>query len=128
MLRQWVVKGGAVVETCISMLRQWKGKSDDFPCFLPPRSLVNASRTGLKTGVCDAMLLWTSNIIDFVIHYVGPENFEPLCCSSIFYEKPCHYVAREFFMPLCCSINLCHYVARETFMRNNKKTKKIIKK
>ena len=34
MLRQWVVKSGAVIETCISMLRQWKGKSDEFPCFL----------------------------------------------------------------------------------------------
>ena len=89
----------------------------------PPRSLPKASRTGLKTGVCDAMLLWTSNIIDFVIHYVVPDFFEPLCCSRNFYEKLCHYVAREFFMPLCCSINLCHDVARETFMRNNKKPK-----
>ena len=29
-----VVKSGAVFETCISMLRQWEGKSDEFPCFL----------------------------------------------------------------------------------------------
>ena len=34
MLRQWVVKSGAVFETCISMLRQWEGKSDEFLCFL----------------------------------------------------------------------------------------------
>ena len=34
MLRQWVVKSGAVFDTCISMLRQWEGKSDEFPCFL----------------------------------------------------------------------------------------------
>ena len=80
MLRQWVVKSGAVVETCISMLRQWEGKS--IPKAYPklPRSLPKAFRTGLKTGVCDAMLLWTSNIIDFVMHYVVPEIFDPLCC------------------------------------------------
>ena len=24
----------AFFETCITMLRQWEGKSDDFPCFL----------------------------------------------------------------------------------------------
>ena len=52
-----VVQSGAVVETCISMLRQWKGKSDEFPCFLQESSLPKASRTGLKTGVLHAMLL-----------------------------------------------------------------------
>ena len=24
----------AFFETCITMLKQWEGKSDDFPCFL----------------------------------------------------------------------------------------------
>ena len=81
MLRQWVVKSGAVVETCNSMLRQWEGKSIPKASPKRPRSLPKASRTSLETGVCDAMLLWTSNIIDFVIHYVVPEIFEPSCCS-----------------------------------------------
>ena len=57
MLRQWVVKSGAVFETCNSMLRQWEGKSDDFPCFLQESSLLKASRTGLPTGLLHAMLL-----------------------------------------------------------------------
>ena len=45
MLRQWVVKSGAVFETCISMLRQWEGKSDEFLCFLQ-ESYQYAERRG----------------------------------------------------------------------------------
>ena len=33
MLRQWVVKSGAVFETCDTMLRQWEGKVGLFQDF-----------------------------------------------------------------------------------------------
>ena len=40
-----VVKSGAVFETCISMLRQWKSKSDEFPCF-GQRNTMEGRATG----------------------------------------------------------------------------------
>ena len=68
MLRQWLVKSGAVFETCISMLRQWEAPK-------PPKSPLKAYQK-LPTRPPNRTFARYATLIE-----LAKRKTMPLCCS-----------------------------------------------